>query len=87
MADEKTRYAKVVKITYSDIEKDRVDGIINDTVNKIKENGGKVISFMQEVIGVGFSTVYLLYTIIYERHEEIPCEIFKEEKKGDDDND
>lgn len=82
MANEKTRYVKTVKITYADVDKDRVESIVNGTVNIIKENGGKVVTYMQEVLGIGFSTVYLLYTIVYEREEEIPCEAFKKHRKG-----
>lgn len=76
MAEEKTRYVKTVRITYNDVEKDKVDTIINSTINTIKKNDGKIISFMHQVFGIGFSTVYLLYTIVYERHAEIPKEEF-----------
>lgn len=83
MSADKTRYIKIVKITYGDIQKNTVEQKINSAVNVIRENGGKVISFMHELIGIGFSTVYLVYTIIYEATSEIPISVFG----SDDDND
>ena len=79
---EKSRYIKTVNITYNDVQKNKVDAIVNGVANTITQNGGKIVSYMHEVIGVGFATVYLVYTIVYERNEEIPHEVFKKKKAG-----
>lgn len=83
MATDKKRYIKTVKITYGDIQKNTVEKKVNSAVDTINENGGKVISYMHDIIGIGFSTVYLIYTIIYEATSEIPLSLFA----SDDDND
>ena len=75
------RYVKTVKVAYSDVQKNRVESKVNETARIIFENGGKIINYSHEVFGVGFSTVYLLYTIVYEASCEIPAEAFK--KKHD----
>ena len=72
-----TRFIKTVRVTYSDVQKNKVDGKVNEVVKVINENGGKVISFTQILFGAGMSTIYLVYNIIYEAKEEIPGETFK----------
>lgn len=72
-----TRFIKTVRVTYSDVQKNKIDGKVNEVVKVINENGGKVISFTQILFGAGMSTIYLVYNIIYEAKEEIPAEIFK----------
>lgn len=72
-----TRFIKTVKVTYSDVQKNKVDGKVNEAVKLINENGGKVISFTQILFGAGMSTIYLVYNVIYEAKQEIPAEIFK----------
>ena len=79
---EKSRYIKTVNITYNDVQKNKVDTIVNGVAELIKQNGGKIVSYMHEVIGVGFATVYLVYTIVYERENEIPQEVFGKKKSS-----
>lgn len=81
-AENKTRFVKCVKGTYSEIKEDRFTTKVNRQVRIITEHGGKIISYSNPtVIGVGMSTVYLVVQIIYEAPEEIPSEAFKEKSE------
>lgn len=78
-AETKNRYVKCVKATYSEIKDDKFTAKINRIVHTISEHGGKIVSFSQPTVaGVGMSTVYYFVMVIYEAHEEIPSEYFKE---------
>lgn len=74
---ENTRFIKAVRVTYSDVQKNKADSKVNEAVKVITENGGKVISFTHILFGAGVSTIYLIYNIVYEAKNEIPAEIFK----------
>ena len=82
--NEKTRFIRTVTTTYSDIVHDSIDKKVNGAIRVITGNGGKVVSILQSVPnGIGVSTVYTTYTIIYEAVDEIPPSVFK---KGCSDN-
>ena len=77
--ENKSRFVKCVKATYSEIKDDKLTAKINRAIHTIVENGGKIVSFSQPTVaGVGMSTVYYFVLIISEAHEEIPPEVFKE---------
>lgn len=72
----RNRYIKIIKLTYTDVAKDTIEDKINGVSSIITQNGGKVVSFMEEVIGVGLSTVYWIFCIVYEAGNEIPPDKF-----------
>lgn len=81
---EKTRFVKVIRLCYSDFQKNKAESRINRCVNTIRENGAKVINIMPPtVIGVGLSVVYIVYNIVYEAENEIPTEYFKKDSKNE----
>lgn len=81
-AENKTRFVKYVKSTYSEIKDDKITAKTNRIVHTITSNGGKIVSFSNPtVVGVGMSTVYVVVQIIYEAAEEIPSDVFKEKNK------
>lgn len=71
------RFTRMVKLTYTDIDRDKADSILNQNVQIIMDNDGKVISFIEEIIGVGLSTVYMVFFIIYEAPAPISDSVFK----------
>ena len=75
--NERCRYIKTIRTTYTDIKNNKVDAIINSTTEIITKNGGKIITITSgDTRGVGVSTVYFVYTIVYEAFAPIPDECF-----------
>lgn len=77
----KGRYVKIVKVSYTDVTKNHADDKVNNVIDIIRNNGGKIVSLTQNVFGVGMSTVYLLYNIIYEADGVLPHSVFNDNGK------
>lgn len=64
----KTRYVKLVVInSLNDI--DKIESRVNNVVEDIKQQGGKIVSLLP--IGFGLSPMNLIYNIIYESEKPI----------------
>lgn len=67
-AREKARYIKtIIFSSVNDIK--NIEKTVNETVDKLKENGGKVVSIIPHSWGI--SPMNLLYDIVYESYEPI----------------
>ena len=75
------RFTRMIKLTYTDIDRDKADNILNQNVQTIMDNGGKVINFIEEIIGVGLSTVYMVFFIVYEAPAPFPESVFNNAEK------
>lgn len=65
---EKARYIKtIIFSSVNDIKS--IEKTVNETVDKLKENGGKVVSIIPHSWGI--SPMNLLYDIVYESYEPI----------------
>lgn len=81
---EKTRFVKIVRLCYSDFQKNKAEAKINNYASIIRNNGGKIVNITPPtVIGVGLSTVYIIYNIVYEADEEIAAKYFKKENANE----
>lgn len=74
----KSRYVKMVRTTYSEIDRDTAEIKVNKVSEIISKNGGKVVNITHDNMGVGFSTVYWIFVIVYEADEALPDAVFAE---------
>lgn len=74
----KSRYVKMVRTTYSEIDRDTAEFKVNKVSEIISKNGGKVVNITHDNMGVGFSTVYWIFVIVYEADDVLPNAVFAE---------
>lgn len=74
-----SKYVKMVKTTYAEIGRDTADSKVNKILDIIDRNGGKVVNITHNNLGVGLSTVYWTFVIVYEAENEIPASVFDTE--------
>lgn len=60
---------KVVALTYQDVEKGNVEGILNTAADEIEKQGGTVVGIASPVT-MGMSPQRLIYTIVYTQKEK-----------------
>lgn len=75
-----SRYVKMVKTTYAEIDRDTAENKVNKVLDIIDRNGGKVVNITHNNMGVGLSTVYWTFVIVYEAENEIPASVFDDDK-------
>lgn len=78
-----SRYVKMVKTTYAEIDRDTAENKVNKILDIIDKNGGKVVNITHNNLGIGLSTVYWTFVIVYEAESEIPASVFDSESGSD----
>ena len=74
-----SRFVKVIDFTYTK-SAEEIENAVNDEVDKIVKNGGKVVTIFSKTFGL--SPMKLIYTIVYESEKRIVItdKIFKENR-------